>query len=164
MAGPPVIIQSSWIWVNYNISLTWIVRPWLGMIPLTNYDFQGSGEQGSVVMNFTQMDDQPTTRIETTHLQVTTGDQQHLHPRWCQSQGARYLETRPLPPSPGGSFSEHGDLAGHFHGKRPLKKGHWVTGNSCVYDCIWGTWKKWDNFLGTSMGTVGDTSIDGEWT
>ena len=48
------------------------------------------------------------------------GDQQHLHPRWCQSQGARYLETRPLPLSPGGSFSEHGDLAGNFHGKRPL--------------------------------------------
>ena len=32
-----------YIWVNYNISLIWIVRPF-GMIPLTNYD-SSEGEQ-----------------------------------------------------------------------------------------------------------------------
>ena len=31
------------IWVNYHISLTWIVRPWMGMIPLMKtHDFQVS--------------------------------------------------------------------------------------------------------------------------
>jgi hypothetical protein len=33
---------------------------------------------------------------------------------------------------------EYGDLAGNFHGKRPLKKGHWVTGNSCVNMIVYG--------------------------
>ena len=44
------------IWVNYNISLTWIVGPWLGMIPRILFPwFQASGEQASVVMKFTQI-------------------------------------------------------------------------------------------------------------
>ena len=41
------------IWVNYNISLTWIVRPF-GVIPLTNYDFVVR-ENSEVVMKFTQI-------------------------------------------------------------------------------------------------------------
>ena len=43
------------IWANYNISLTWIVRPFWDDSPNPNYDFQGSGEQGLVVMKFTQI-------------------------------------------------------------------------------------------------------------
>ena len=41
--------------VNYNISLTWIVRPFGIDFPYEPW-FQGSGEQGSVVMKFTQID------------------------------------------------------------------------------------------------------------
>ena len=35
-------------WVNYNISLTWILRPCghLGMIPLTNYDYSEGDQWG----------------------------------------------------------------------------------------------------------------------
>jgi hypothetical protein len=38
-----------YIWVNYNISLTWIVRPFGDDFPYKPW-FQGSGEQGSVVI------------------------------------------------------------------------------------------------------------------
>ena len=33
------------VWVNYNISLTWIVRPWLGMIPRILTMISSEGEQ-----------------------------------------------------------------------------------------------------------------------
>ena len=41
------------------------------MIPLTNYDFQGSGEQGSVVIKFTQIylkHKNPTSYISNVYL------------------------------------------------------------------------------------------------
>jgi len=38
-------LQHPNIWVNYNISLTWIVRPFGDDFPYINHDFQGSGEQ-----------------------------------------------------------------------------------------------------------------------
>ena len=43
------------IWENFNISLTWIVRPFGDDSPEINHDSQGSGEQGSVMMKFTQI-------------------------------------------------------------------------------------------------------------
>ena len=43
-----------YIWVNYNISLTWIVRPWLEMISLTFTMIPGFG-RSEVVMKFTQI-------------------------------------------------------------------------------------------------------------
>ena len=44
-----------WTWVNYSISLTWIVWLFGDNSPYQRW-FQASGEQGSVVMKFTQMD------------------------------------------------------------------------------------------------------------
>ena len=35
-------VQEAWIWVNYNISLTWIVGPFGDDFPEINHDFQGS--------------------------------------------------------------------------------------------------------------------------
>ena len=45
-----------YIWVNYNISLTWILRPQKGIISSMKInDSQGSGERREVVMKFTQI-------------------------------------------------------------------------------------------------------------
>jgi len=49
-SDPRVIEQStmetgSFFWVNYNISLTWILRPFGDDFPNINHDFQASGEQ-----------------------------------------------------------------------------------------------------------------------
>ena len=41
------------MWVNYNISLTWI-KAILGIISLTNYDYS-EGRDSEVVMKFTQI-------------------------------------------------------------------------------------------------------------
>ena len=44
-----------WIWVNYNMSLTRIVRPFGDDFPQINYDSQGSGEQASVVIIYPEI-------------------------------------------------------------------------------------------------------------
>jgi hypothetical protein len=43
--GVPQLQIGCNIWVNYNISLTWIVRPFGDDSPQSNHDSQGSGEQ-----------------------------------------------------------------------------------------------------------------------
>ena len=39
------LTSNTYIWVNYHISLTWILRPFGDDFPNPNHDFQGSGEQ-----------------------------------------------------------------------------------------------------------------------
>jgi hypothetical protein len=48
------------IWVNYNISLTWILQPFGDDFPYTNHDFQASGEQWGRY-NFRDLPDGPVT-------------------------------------------------------------------------------------------------------
>ena len=54
-------------WVNYHISPTWILRPFGDDFPQSNHDFQGSGEQGSVVIVYPEIHN---NQLFTSYLQL----------------------------------------------------------------------------------------------
>ena len=51
---PMVRFSNTYVWVNYNISLTWIVRPYLDDFPILSPSFPVR-EDSEVVMKFTQI-------------------------------------------------------------------------------------------------------------